>query len=376
MELELVARGLGDPDGAFDTFFPDNSVATEAAEFSPEGGRFATVSKSKRSAAVLQLWSSRTHEVLWRATVGGETEAVAWTRDGRLVVTGGEAAAGGGQLAVWDADTGARLSLGADGHRYAASVESLRFSPSGRMLATGDESGHVVVWDTARADPALWSAVQVIDASEGGTGPQDINQIDWTADGRALVTAQRNGTVAMYAQVQPPGAAPRFALERRFAGFAGQTVKSVRIAPDQSLVAAGAGDAGGVRVWDLATGAPVRHLASESSPRPEDGTGQPLAAERFETVLFSPDSQTLLVGGTWRPGWVTDNGFDPVGHPVPISLFRVSDLRTPAGAPRPFRTVRTWRQEYLQFDPAGRHLLSSHDDGAWRLWAVGTGCED
>ena len=372
--LEFAARGLGDPDGAFNTFFSDNSVATESAEFAPDGASFATVSKSKNSVAKLRVWSSTTYQMLWSASVGGETEAVSYSLDGKVIVTGGESHSGAGSLMFWDAQSAQLIVLSKPFH-YPASIEGLRFSPDGRYLATGDESGHIVIWNSSDSNAANWEVRQDIDASGGSSGPQDINQIDWTADSRSFVAAQRNGVVSRYSVKHTDDKQIQFFLSKTYPGFEGTTVKSVRLSPDGNLVAAGAGNAAGVRIWDFDNGELIRYLPSEKTPIATQQTGKPLAAERIETVLFSPDSKVLFTGGSWRPGWIIERGFDSLGHSVELSLFDVNELIDRSNKTiMPYLRLPAWRQEYFDISPDGKLFLSSHDDGSWRLWHLRKNC--
>jgi WD40 repeat protein len=68
-------------------------------------------------------------------------------------------------------------------------VFSVAFSPDGKLVAVGDNSGTVVLWDPARG-------VQVgrpLVAHNGGVG-----QLSFSPDGRALATAQSDGSVRLW----------------------------------------------------------------------------------------------------------------------------------------------------------------------------------
>nr|WP_168711042.1 hypothetical protein [Ningiella ruwaisensis] len=372
--LRLDAVLMGDPQGAVDTYFSDNSVATEAVEFSPDGRYFASVSKSKNAQAMLMLWNAQTHDLIWQKPLSGETECVSFYKNAEYVVTGGEAENGAGELRIYDTQSASlirRVSLPS----YTKSIEGLRFAPNFKMLATGDEAGRLLVWDSSNSDPNYWQILKLIDVKNQPDALADLNQVDWTSDSRFLVTAERDGDVHLYDTRQISSSAYTVPI-RKFTGFEGYSVKSVRISPNQRYVAAGAGGMQGVRVWDFETGILIAHLESESTPTSD--TNKPLNAERIETVVFSHDSRLLLAGGTWPSWWFLANNQENKAFEVPISVFKLLP-EAPNLKPENIESmerikvqkeseVRAWRTEYLDRHPFQNRFVSGHDDGTIRLW--------
>ncbi|WP_328435338.1 WD40 repeat domain-containing protein [Nocardia puris] len=146
-------------------------------------------------------------------------------------------------------------------------VSAMRFSPDGRLLATGDWSGTVKLWDTATGNP------------EATLGVHD----------------------------SPPDA-PRKDI-----------VYSIAFSPDGRYLASGAGD-GTVRIWDLE----ARSLRSAplSVYRPESSR-----AENINAVAFSSDGRLLAAGGNTGRVWDVENG-QPVGAAMSWTRQCVESIRT------------------------------------------------
>ncbi|WP_069802672.1 WD40 repeat domain-containing serine/threonine protein kinase [Thermogemmatispora onikobensis] len=96
-----------------------------------------------------------------------------------------------GSVQVWDASTGARSLLLLDESR--APISALSWSPATTILASADEQGNVLLWETRNA--ALSARQRVLDAVSGQ--PVALLALAWSPDGSQLAGAGADGQVVL-----------------------------------------------------------------------------------------------------------------------------------------------------------------------------------
>ena len=212
---------------------PDGRHVVSAA-----GGR----SFGSRSA---RLWDLNSGRLLRTFAPTNWVEAVAFSPDGKQVLTGG---AGGAQL--WDLATAQVIREFGSNEE---AVESVAFSADGVQLATGGSTHVVRVWETATGRLLLRFAT---------SSTERVSDLEFSPNGTRLLTAGDRGaqlwdlaTGALLVEFGSPG----WAAEATFS-------------PDGLRVLTAGGD--GLRMWDAATGEQIpafnagSHLGCDHSATP------------------------------------------------------------------------------------------------------------
>ncbi|MDX2038147.1 MAG: protein kinase [Isosphaeraceae bacterium] len=249
---------------------------------------------------------------------GDEVWDVAFVAGGRRLISFG----GDHLIRRFDMETGRELGS-LVGHEDWPSC--LAVDPSGRIIASGDFSGRVMIWDE--------EAGRLVREFAGGVGR--IRAIEFSADGGTLAYAGRDRSIRLVntKNWRPSGVLSGHELD----------VRGVAFSPDGRTLAAvgddaGLGDDAAVVLWDLAT------LRERSRVQ---------ASIDVSCVAFSPDGRTLAVGDIG--GSITLR--DPVDGSIRSAL--------------PGRHGE--EIVGLAFSPDGRVLAAAGQDGVVSLLDVNTG---
>jgi WD40 repeat protein len=309
--------------------------------FSQDGKRLAA--GDDRAVA---LWDLKTGDMCHDLGHGYTIAAVAFSPDGRTIVTG--ATYSDNVVRSWDALTG-KIKGRWRGHKDG--IEAIAYAPDGLLVASGSDDGTVRLWDAATG-----KEIGCLDARDGA-----VKAIAFSPDGKTLASGGERKVVHLW-----DGSTRKEV--RAFDNPGGRTV-CLAFSPDgQTLATRGAAE-DRVRIWDVAAGTQRREFGGLSA-----GNDRFLALGR-PRLSFAPDNRTLAVNcddGTVRLLDVT-TGFSRV---LGESQFAAAGGGPPGGPPAGCPCLG------VTFAPDGRSLAASYDasynpnySNLVKVWEVASGRE-
>jgi WD40 repeat protein/serine/threonine protein kinase len=295
-------------------------------------------------------WQRQTHLEI-KALRGhlGEVSSVAFSPDGRRIVTGSY----DGTAKVWEADSGKEL-LTLKGHMGA--VRSVAFSPDGQRIVTASEDETAKLWEAAKGHDPL--------TLKGHTSW--LTAVAFSADGYRIVTGSGDKTAKVW-----EAASGRELLTLR--GHNGW-IESVAFSPDGQRIVTGSYDET-AKVWEARSGRPLLALKGHSAG--------------IWSVAFSPDGQRVVTGSGDQTAkvWEAESGTDLLtlkGHTSAITsvAFSADGYRIVTGGGD--QTAKVWEVvsglelftlkghngplRSVAFSPDGQRILTGSLDQTAKVW--------
>jgi WD40 repeat protein len=322
--------------------FQGHTKGVNQLAFSPDGKRLASASLD----GTCKIWNSADWQEVHSLPSNGKTfEAVAWSKDGKLLAAGDDA-----QVILWNTDTYEVLhTLDTPGKGL------LAFTPDGRTLLTARE-------DCTREEGHAFSRWEV------ATGTKLKSWELPTRGGYAFFHLSTDSRFVFVSRTSPADSGVRVydaeTGEEQFRPRGhGGAVLNVAISPDGRTLASGSADRT-ARLWDLSRKDEGRRMKDESEHGPRPASSFILHPSSFPfrtlpdhtdsvcSLAFSPDGKLLASGGL--DGllllWETASG------------QKVHEL---AGY--------SPRNSLLAFSPDGTTVAAGGEDGSINFWDVTSG---
>ena len=270
-------------------------------------------------------------------------EALALQPDGQVLASGDDT----GVIRLWNVAERRLQSAPLIGHT--ARINTLAFRPTGRQFVSGGEDGVVNLW-TLDQGAATSLTLQ--------TYPYPVESVAFTPDGAALAIGTHDGSITFWdANFQSAKGEPLQAHA--------QSVISLAFSPDGRRLASGscaklegmACAQGEVRLWEAVTHHPI-------GPPITDHT------DWASSVAFSPDGRWLAIGSWDKTISIWDAAtLKPVGEPLVGPIDYINQIAfSPDGqwlaAASWDKTIRVWQTTTWQ--PLGQPL-TGHTDAVFSL---------
>lgn len=301
----------------------DNYRAVNSAALSPDGRLIASVhGQGLGIGGSVRIWEAATGAEVHRlAGVDAPMWVVRWSPDGRWIATGGQT----GKIQLWDTSTwqpAARLE-GAAGY-----ARNLEWSPDSTMLAVGDEHGVLRVWAAASGGMLLNEPIHT----------KDIESLAWSPDGRLIATGSWDNSAQII----------EVATGRSLFRFSDKSyVSCVAWSPDGKRLATG-GLSNVVRVFEATSAAGLGPLSGHSNS--------------ITGLAWSPDGRLIASTGNDKTLRLWDATTGKQRQVLDNSGYRANVLWSPDGkqiAAGADGVVRVWDAATGQL-----HELRGHDDGS------------
>jgi WD40 repeat protein/serine/threonine protein kinase len=242
--------------------FDGDTVVIFDLAWQPDAERIASAGNGRQ--ATVKVWDMEERREAFSLPAGQEYFTVAFSTDGRYLVTGRL----NGAVQVWDARNGQEIGILGT---HDQEVRGVVFSRDGRHLASASTGGVVKLWDATRLHEK-----QEARHSLRARIPRPSLNVAFSPDGRRLATGGEKNTVKIWdvetgRELHPP-----------LVGHSGE-VYTVAFSPDtEGRWIASAGEDSTVKVWDSHTGKLLRSFRGHTG--------------LVSSVAFSPDGRRLVSG--------------------------------------------------------------------------------
>jgi WD40 repeat protein len=333
--------------------------------FSPDGRTLAVGSND--NGGQIQLWDAATHQQIGTPLSAGRIDVVVFSPDGKTLGGGSD----DGEVRLWSTDAIQPIRT-IPAVSDSGPIGPVALSPDGRTLAVGNQDG-----EGASGEVQLWNVITGQSISTKLADPDDgVDSVAFSPDGKILASGDGSGVLELW------NAATGQPIRRLPAGSTGP-VLSVAFSPDGKILASGGSENGEVQLWNTATWQKIGTLSASSQVfavafSPNDkvlaagkANGQ---AQLWKRATWSPDGVPLTT--TIPEATVSAIAFSPGSKTLAVTLGG-SQVQLWNTATRHQNSTLTSspsdRINTVTFSPDGIVLASGSENGQVQLWDTATG---
>nr|BBH86675.1 hypothetical protein KTC_14260 [Thermosporothrix sp. COM3] len=223
-----------------------------------------------------------------------------------------------GIIQVWSAKSGTLLQI----CQETVPIQYFAWSPDGRLIASVAGT-NVNIWDIKARKVLVSYPIKL----------QDVQVLDWSADGMYIVAASSDGAFQLwFMEVQGENHTFR-EHSRVYRGVTKSAIKALRWSPKKNILAYGSAD-GNIEIWNPATGIPLATYQGHQ--------------EGINALAWSPDGEKVASAGTRTVHiWNSAKGERE-------TLYQAHEGEVTA----------------LDWSPDGTRIASAGTDGTIRFWKV------
>ena len=352
--------------------FTGHAGRVESVAFSPDSRILASGSNDN----TIILWDVATRKPIGQPLIGHANwvRSVAFSPDSKILASGDEDAT----IFIWDVSTGRPISQPLIGHTSA--ISSLAFSPDGMTLASGSWDFTISLWGV----PTLLissTAAPLAPAGQPFARHTDrVNSVAFSPDGKILASGSNDTSVILW------DVATGNSIDQPLIGLTSPLdqpywVRSVAFSPDGKILASGGYP--DIILWDIATHKLIGQLLTEHTNWVESVAFSPdgkiLASGSDDGNIILTDVSTgepvgqPLIGHT---DWVMSVAFSPDGNTLASGSHDGSVILWEISSGKPLDQSPTWRPfkiNSVAFSPDGKTLASAYNDNTIILWDVSSG---
>ncbi len=302
-----------------------NDDYVSAVAFSPDGKYVVSSGCDKKDAGdscvqgSARVWSVETGQEVARMTHDGRVNIVAFSPDGKYVVSGGWDKT----ARVWSAETGQEVAR----MTHDGGVSAVAFSPDGKYVVSSGCDKLNVFFECALGSARVWSAETGQEVARM-THDGGVSAVAFSSDGKYVVSGSWDKTARVWSAETGQEVA-----RMTHDGW----VNTVAFSPDGKYVVSGSWD-NTARVWLAETGQEVARMTHD---------------DRVTAVAFSSDGKYVVSGSDDKTAqvWSVETGQEVA------------------------RMTHNWNVTAVAFSPDGKYVVSGSDDKTARVWSVETGQE-